>query len=352
MTGRSAVTRGSVMSRDAICRAERRVARSLARDRARARATSWSRRATGARTVFPHRVSAAPEGGAGRLQARRADVRRRGAPTALAARRCTRTARWRTSSRQSSSSTTSSSGTSSISACPARSRPPRSSSSGRCPTRWCTSSDVVQRIGRRREHKTQDREPVPGWHDMLLNARARRSPSSTASDRVRVPTAELAMEHTDPSADASAASSSSASTTAPSGGCSEARARTRRAGGRSTFGREPTRGRASRSPRASRSRRGKDDLPVPRRRGGPRARRRRGRSSPAGRRGPGERTARGDARGRARRRRARDLQRRRPAAARGARARSRPAGTAWRSTRSTTARRRPARGAAARSTTG
>lgn len=59
-------------------------------------------------------------------------------------------------------------------------------------------SDLVQRIGRCREHKTQIENRFRGWPWMLLNGIV-----AFAQERslrtVRVPTAELAMRHTDPS---------------------------------------------------------------------------------------------------------------------------------------------------------
>ena len=58
-------------------------------------------------------------------------------------------------------------------------------------------SDLVQRIGRRREHKTRIENRFGGWHDMLLNALL-----ALAVDRgvrrLRIPTASLQLKHTDP----------------------------------------------------------------------------------------------------------------------------------------------------------
>ena len=58
-------------------------------------------------------------------------------------------------------------------------------------------SDLVQRISRRREHKTRIENRFAGWHHMLLNGIL-----SFALDhgvqRVHTPTARLAMRHTDP----------------------------------------------------------------------------------------------------------------------------------------------------------
>ena len=57
-------------------------------------------------------------------------------------------------------------------------------------------SDLVQRISRRREYKTRVESVFRGWHHLLLNAVV-----GFAADRgfreVRVPTSELALEHTD-----------------------------------------------------------------------------------------------------------------------------------------------------------
>ena len=58
-------------------------------------------------------------------------------------------------------------------------------------------SDVVQRIGRRREHKTRIEKRFHGWHDMLLNA-VLAFALEHGIDRVMLPTAELARTHTDP----------------------------------------------------------------------------------------------------------------------------------------------------------
>lgn len=58
-------------------------------------------------------------------------------------------------------------------------------------------SDLVQRISRRREHKTRIENRFRGWHDMLLNALL-----ALAVDRgvrrLRIPTASLQLKHTDP----------------------------------------------------------------------------------------------------------------------------------------------------------
>lgn len=64
---------------------------------------------------------------------------------------------------------------------------------------WSMShvSDLVQRIGRRREHKTRIENRFGGWHDMLLNTLL-----AFAVDRgvrrLRIPTAELHLRNTDP----------------------------------------------------------------------------------------------------------------------------------------------------------
>jgi hypothetical protein len=59
-------------------------------------------------------------------------------------------------------------------------------------------SDLVQRMSRRREFKTRVENTFRGWHHLLLNAVA-----GFAADRgfreIRVPSSELAMEHTDKS---------------------------------------------------------------------------------------------------------------------------------------------------------
>lgn len=58
-------------------------------------------------------------------------------------------------------------------------------------------SDLVQRIGRRREHKTRTEKRFGGWHDLLLNALL-----ALAADRgvrrLHIPTASLQLKHTDP----------------------------------------------------------------------------------------------------------------------------------------------------------
>lgn len=58
-------------------------------------------------------------------------------------------------------------------------------------------SDVVQRIGRRRSHKTQIEKRFKGWHHMLLNAVLGFAVEHRVR-RVHVSTADLALEHTDP----------------------------------------------------------------------------------------------------------------------------------------------------------
>lgn len=57
-------------------------------------------------------------------------------------------------------------------------------------------SDLVQRIPRRREHKTQVENRFKGWNHMLLNAVLNFALENDVA-RVHVPTAELALEHTD-----------------------------------------------------------------------------------------------------------------------------------------------------------
>ncbi len=57
-------------------------------------------------------------------------------------------------------------------------------------------SDLVQRIGRRRELKTVVEARFKGWHDMLLNALLAFA-SERGARRLCVPTAALAMVHTD-----------------------------------------------------------------------------------------------------------------------------------------------------------
>jgi hypothetical protein len=57
-------------------------------------------------------------------------------------------------------------------------------------------ADIVQRIGRRREHKTRIENRFAGWHDLLLNALLAFA-LERGADEVRVSTAELALEHTD-----------------------------------------------------------------------------------------------------------------------------------------------------------
>jgi hypothetical protein len=63
-------------------------------------------------------------------------------------------------------------------------------------------SDLVQRISRRREHKTKVSKVFRGWSHMLLNAVLGFAEEHRA-DRVCTPTAELAMWHTDPARRAS-----------------------------------------------------------------------------------------------------------------------------------------------------
>jgi hypothetical protein len=58
-------------------------------------------------------------------------------------------------------------------------------------------ADIVQRIGRRREHKTRIENRLEGWHDMLLNALLAFAVERGA-ERILLPTSGLAMEHTDP----------------------------------------------------------------------------------------------------------------------------------------------------------
>jgi hypothetical protein len=57
-------------------------------------------------------------------------------------------------------------------------------------------SDLVQRISRRREHKTRVEKRFEGWRHMLLNAILAFALEHGAH-RVRVPTAKLALRHTD-----------------------------------------------------------------------------------------------------------------------------------------------------------
>jgi hypothetical protein len=56
-------------------------------------------------------------------------------------------------------------------------------------------SDLVQRISRRREHKTQVEKRFKGWNHMLLNAVLDFARERGAA-RVHVPTADLALDHT------------------------------------------------------------------------------------------------------------------------------------------------------------
>jgi hypothetical protein len=57
-------------------------------------------------------------------------------------------------------------------------------------------SDLVQRIGRRREHKTRVENRFKGWNHMLLNAVLTFALEQGAT-RLYMPTANLALEHTD-----------------------------------------------------------------------------------------------------------------------------------------------------------
>lgn len=57
-------------------------------------------------------------------------------------------------------------------------------------------ADLVQRIGRRREHKTRIEKLFRGWHDMLLNALLAFAVEHGA-ERVHVPTPPLALANTD-----------------------------------------------------------------------------------------------------------------------------------------------------------
>jgi hypothetical protein len=61
-------------------------------------------------------------------------------------------------------------------------------------------SDFVQRIGRRREFKTLVDKRFKGWPAMLLNA-VMAFCAERGVRRLRVPTSELALEHTDPARD-------------------------------------------------------------------------------------------------------------------------------------------------------
>jgi hypothetical protein len=58
-------------------------------------------------------------------------------------------------------------------------------------------ADIVQRIGRRRDHKTRIETLFSGWPDMLLNAVLALAVEHGIC-RVMLPTAELARTHTDP----------------------------------------------------------------------------------------------------------------------------------------------------------
>ena len=57
-------------------------------------------------------------------------------------------------------------------------------------------SDFVQRIGRRREFKTQVEKRFKGWPSMLLNG-VMALAAERGARRLRVPSSELALEHTD-----------------------------------------------------------------------------------------------------------------------------------------------------------
>lgn len=57
-------------------------------------------------------------------------------------------------------------------------------------------SDLVQRISRRREHKTQVENRFKGWHDMLLNALVQIA-MAWGARTIRSPAASLARAHTD-----------------------------------------------------------------------------------------------------------------------------------------------------------
>jgi hypothetical protein len=63
---------------------------------------------------------------------------------------------------------------------------------------WSMShvSDLVQRIGRRREHKTRIENRFKGWPDMLLNALLAFA-AERGLRRLHVPTSRLQMKHTD-----------------------------------------------------------------------------------------------------------------------------------------------------------
>jgi hypothetical protein len=56
-------------------------------------------------------------------------------------------------------------------------------------------ADVVQRIGRRRAHKTRIENRFRGWHDMLLNALLALA-AERDLEELRLPTATFAMQHT------------------------------------------------------------------------------------------------------------------------------------------------------------
>jgi hypothetical protein len=61
-------------------------------------------------------------------------------------------------------------------------------------------ADIVQRIGRRREHKTRIEKVFAGWHDMLLNGLLAFA-VERGVERVHLPTAKLAIANTDPARD-------------------------------------------------------------------------------------------------------------------------------------------------------
>jgi peptidoglycan/xylan/chitin deacetylase (PgdA/CDA1 family) len=58
-------------------------------------------------------------------------------------------------------------------------------------------ADTVQRISRRREHKTRIEKVFAGWHDMLLNGLLAFA-VERGVERIHLPTAGLAIENTDP----------------------------------------------------------------------------------------------------------------------------------------------------------
>ncbi|MDB4906552.1 MAG: hypothetical protein JWO05_1336 [Gemmatimonadetes bacterium] len=67
---------------------------------------------------------------------------------------------------------------------------------GRTLYTMCHQSDLVQRISRRRELKTRVEREFRGWHHLLMNAVANFAHERKAA-RIRIPSAELAMLHTD-----------------------------------------------------------------------------------------------------------------------------------------------------------